>query len=305
MFRNFFIHHNFPEFLQPLWDLRVQRVSSFYRGFLFVSFWGFIGLGFIRFPWSNTNRSWEMSLLFPSFLSRIWISVSVGEEDQDEEDEEEWLSCFIGVFEVDEDPEDDDKPGTTIGTKFSVLQDIRIPYLMRCGCLTIDPFVGIPVFIAKLSERWHCWRVIEDFHSQEYIQLFDIHNCLFMRLHFSIGGYDYRRTARFRESIHFTITQVFCWSCALTRSRQQILFPQVSTLMQVGTFFPKVRRMLLFSGPSILVHFWKASTLLRGHLTLATLSLRVNDPQILGRWCYAHEAHLGKYIRAKDFGLEF
>ena len=24
-----------------------------------------------------------------------------------------------------------------------------------------------------------------------------------MRLHFSIGGYDYRRTARFRQGIHF------------------------------------------------------------------------------------------------------
>ena len=74
--------------------------------------------------------------------------------------------------------------------------------------LTIDPFVGISVFIAKLFERQYCWRVIEDFHSQEYIQFFDIHNCLFMRLHFSIGGYDYRRTARFRQSIHFSITQV-------------------------------------------------------------------------------------------------
>ena len=30
---------------------------------------------------------------------------------------------------------------------------IRIPFLTRCGFLTIDPFVGIPVFIAKLSER--------------------------------------------------------------------------------------------------------------------------------------------------------
>ena len=62
--------------------------------------------------------------------------------------------CFIGVLEVDEDPEEElVKPGTTIGTKFSVLQIIRIPFLMRCGFLTIDPFVGISVFIAKLSER--------------------------------------------------------------------------------------------------------------------------------------------------------
>ena len=32
--------------------------------------------------------------------------------------------------------------------------------------LTVDPFVRISVFIAKLSERQYCWRVFEDFHSQ-------------------------------------------------------------------------------------------------------------------------------------------
>ena len=30
-----------------------------------------------------------------------------------------------------------------------------------------------------------------------------------MRLHFSIAGYDYRRIARFRQGIHYSITQVF------------------------------------------------------------------------------------------------
>ena len=41
---------------------------------------------------------------------------------------------FIGVLEVDEDPEDElDKPGTTIGTKFSVLQHYPNPFLLRCG----------------------------------------------------------------------------------------------------------------------------------------------------------------------------
>ena len=71
----------------------------------------------------------EMSLLGASFLSRTEISPTVSEEGEDEEDEEEWLSCFIGVLEVDEDPEDElDKPGTTIGTKFSVLYGIRIPF---------------------------------------------------------------------------------------------------------------------------------------------------------------------------------
>ena len=86
---------------------------------------------------SSTNSdtgTGEMSLLGASSLSRTRISPTVGEEGEDEEDEEERLSCFIGVRKVDEDAEEElDKPGTTIGTKFSVLQIIRIPSLMRCG----------------------------------------------------------------------------------------------------------------------------------------------------------------------------
>ena len=74
-----------------------------------------------------------MSLSGASSFSRTEISSTVGEEGEDEEDEER-LSCFKGVREVDEDAEEEnDKPGTTIGTKFSVLQIIRIPSLMRCG----------------------------------------------------------------------------------------------------------------------------------------------------------------------------
>ena len=69
--------------------------------------------------------------------------------------------------------------------------------------------------------------------------------------------------------------------------------------------FPKVRRMLLFDAPLIITHFWQASTLLRGHLALATLSLPETDPQILERWGCADVVHLGKYIRAKDFCLDF
>ena len=75
--------------------------------------------------------------------------------------------------------------------------------------------------------------------------------------------------------------------------------------MQVGTYFPKVRRMLLFESPLALTRFWPASTLLRGHLALATLSPPETDPQILENWGYADEVHLCEYIRAKDFGLEF
>ena len=102
--------------------------------------------------------------------------------------DEEWLSCLEGVFEVDEDREDElDKPGTTVGTKFSVLQGVRIPFLMRWWFLATDPLMGTSVFITKLSKRQYWWRVFEDFHNQENIQFFDTHRCLSMRLHFSIG----------------------------------------------------------------------------------------------------------------------
>ena len=57
-----------------------------------------------------------MSLLGASSLSRTGISPTVGEEGEDEEDEEEWLSCLESVL------------GTKMGTKFYVLHCIRIPF---------------------------------------------------------------------------------------------------------------------------------------------------------------------------------
>ena len=71
--------------------------------------------------------------------------------------------------------------------------------------------------------------------------------------------------------------------------------------MQASTYFPNVRRMLLFLAPLILIHFWPASTLLRGHLALVTVSPPKTDPQILERWGCADEVHLGKYIRGEGF----
>ena len=58
----------------------------------------------------------------------------VGEEDELEE-VERCLSCLEGVMNVAEAKLEEalvDKPGTTIGTKFSVLHCIRIPFYMRC-----------------------------------------------------------------------------------------------------------------------------------------------------------------------------
>ena len=59
-----------------------------------------------------------------------------------------------GVLEVDDDPEEElDKPGTDDGNKVLGVADNPNPVLNEMWFLTIDPFIGIPVFIAKLSER--------------------------------------------------------------------------------------------------------------------------------------------------------
>ena len=68
----------------------------------------------------------------------------VGEVDELEEDVGSSISCLEGVMDVEEGKLEEelvDKIGTTIGTKFSVLHCIRIPLLMRCGFLTVDPLV--------------------------------------------------------------------------------------------------------------------------------------------------------------------
>ena len=155
-------------------------------------------------------------------------------------------------------------------TKFSVLHCIRIPFLMRCFFLTIDPFVRISVFIAKLSKRQDCRRTPEDFHSQDFIQFFDVHCGLFLRLHFSIGGYDFRRTARLRQGIHFSNIQV------LFAEHMHRRAGVVDKLSFLGFLIwcrkaPIFRRWeeCCFVFPFILIHFWPASTLLHGHIALS------------------------------------
>ena len=63
-------------------------------------------------------------------------TVRVGEVDELEEDVGWLISCLEGVMDVEEGKLEEelvDKPGTTIGTKFSVLHCIRIPFFMRCS----------------------------------------------------------------------------------------------------------------------------------------------------------------------------
>ena len=86
----------------------------------------------------DTGAGWE-SIPLRSSRARVSLSldtVVVGEVDELEEDVGSSISCLEGVIDVEEcelEEELDDKPGTTIGTKFSVLHCIRIPFLMRCG----------------------------------------------------------------------------------------------------------------------------------------------------------------------------
>ena len=187
---------------------------SEHNGSLWIPFIGFsifIGLGFIRSPWSIINRIWPLHLrdvnpIF-SFSSlnftyckwrrrgwRRWWAMTLLS----------WR-CPWSWWRS--------RRRTWQAWNHSRNDVLRVawnpnPVLNEMWFLTIDPFIGIPIFIAKLSKRQYCWRVIVDFQSQEYIQFFDIHSSLFMRLHFSIGGYDCRRTTWFRQGIHFSIIQV-------------------------------------------------------------------------------------------------
>ena len=90
------------------------------------------------------------------------------------------------------------------------------------------------------------------------------------------------------------------------RSRQPILFLQVSTLMQAGTYFFGDEKNVAFGCPLIFTHFLPASTLFRGHLALATSVSSCERSSNFGALgATAHEVHLDKCNRARDFGLEF
>ena len=123
-----------------------------------------------------------------------------------------------------------------------------------------------------------------------------------MRLHFSIGGHDYRRTARPISASFKSFLLIICIDApeSTTNSRSSGLrFDGAGRHL----FSEGEKNVALFS-PRILKHFWPASTLLHGPLALATLSLPETDPQILEHWGYADEVHLDKCNRAREFGLE-
>ena len=166
--------------------------------------------------------------------------------------------------------------------------------------LTVDPLIWVSMFIAKLSKRQYCWRILEEFHCQEFFQFFDVNCGLFMCLHFSIGCYDSHRTSWCRHGFQFIGIQIlFCWSCAsMHRSQQQILFPLVSGWWRrQAPIFQKVRRMLFYVSPLVSGYILPFSTLLYGHIALAFPSLLETDPPIFGHWVCADEDHLANYAK--------
>ena len=121
-----------------------------------------------------------------------------------------------------------------------------------------------------------------------------------MRLNFTIGCCDRRKTSRRCQNFQFSRIEALFADHVHRRSRVDNKF---GLMVQTRTYFPKMRRMLFYLSPSIF-YFRPSSTLLYGHLALATLPPPEADPQNLERWSYADEVHLGKLIRAKDFGLD-
>ena len=212
-FRNSVIHEIFPEFShhsgmsEHNGSSRSQSWSSFLFGCGFL-----VGLGHNGSPRSfrstcelDTGTGWE-SIPLRSFCARVSLSLNtvvVGEVD-----------CVPVLKQSLILKNQNWKKNSLTNQEPRSERSLRVALYSntvfnKMWFLTIDQFIRMSVFIAKLSERQYCWRVFEDFHhSQEHIQFFDIRCGLFIRLHFFISSYDRRKTTRFRQSIHFSRIQL-------------------------------------------------------------------------------------------------
>ena len=115
MFRNSIIHEIFFEFLQPLSEFNRSWSSSFFvLDFLLASVLCFQHVNLTRLRDGDPSHTGSPR----SCLSTLSLDT---------------VEDVMGV-EVDELEEElVDKPGTTMGTKFSVLHCIGVQFQMRCG----------------------------------------------------------------------------------------------------------------------------------------------------------------------------
>ena len=193
---------------------------------------------FLRFSVISCNHSGRSrrrpsgSRLLSLFLSLFWV---FGDSRQFP-GASSWLRSVAGLDDaVDEScggdvedglvPDLDDNPGTTRGTKCSVLQRIFFPCLVWVWPLTAGVLVGITVFFAELSKWWNCRRVIEYLHRQEEINIVHVFLCFLVCLHFSVGRYHRCGVPGSQQSLHFVWAPIlFCLACALMlRSQPRML----------------------------------------------------------------------------------
>ena len=162
---------------------------------------------------------------------------------------------------------------------FSVLHCIRMPFWMRCGFWPVIHSYGYPCSSQSFPSDKNCWRILDDFHCQRSIKIFDRNCGLFMRLQFTIGCYNRRRTSRRRQSFQFSRIQVLFADHLHRRSRVYNKFSflkfKIWWRRQTLFFFRKWECCFIFSF-KILGYFWTTSTLLHGHIALPIPSLLEN-----------------------------
>ena len=130
---------------------------------------------------------------------------------------------------------------------------------------------------------------------------------LFMRMHFSIGCYDCRRTSRHRQRIHFSRIQVFLLIICIdalestTNSRSPGLRFDGASRHQFSEGEKNALLFFSFNFRTFWASFHAAS---RAHRSCHSVSSSDRSSNF-EHWGYADEVHLGKNIRAKDSGLEF
>ena len=228
-----------------------------------------------------------------------------GHVDELEEDVGWSISCLESVIDVEESKLEEelfDNPGTTIGTKFSAVSEYRFLWDVVFDHWSTRMSIRVHRKASPAKELLAYPRGVS---LSRFFQFFDINCGLFTRLHFSIGCYDYRRTTRLRQSIHFSKFKSFLLIMCIDAPESTTNSLSSGLMVDAGRHqFSEGEKNAFYFSPLVLGCCWPASTLLHGHIALATLSLPETDPQILEHWGYADEVHLGKSFQAKDSGLK-
>ena len=136
----------------------LARDPHFYLGFFLILVGSFNNPSDVSEEYGSSRTC--LSTLSLDTIVGGWPEWSISDEgvmgvevEEDLDDQGPALKGVMGVEVGKLEEELVDKTGTTIGTKFSVVHSIRIPFSNEVWFLTVDPFVWVFVFIAKLSER--------------------------------------------------------------------------------------------------------------------------------------------------------